>query len=228
MPPLAEGVPTSKPAPEKAADFLLRQVRAHPHEVTILALGPLTNLGLAIRLDDEFAGLAKELVFMGGSFRPAPAANEFSLEYLYTPRLEFNFRWDPEAAKIVLHAPWAELTQVPVDPTTRTLFTPELKQRATASSTAVARYVRQYGETLPMWDELAAAVWLDRSLATRSETMAVDVDTDSGAGYGNTLSWPSGKGPGAGERDATVVFDVDVSGLEQFVVDSFNRAEAYK
>jgi inosine-uridine nucleoside N-ribohydrolase len=223
VPPLAEGAPTTKPLSETAAAFLVRQVHEHPHEVTILALGPLTNLALAARLDDNFTALAKELVFMGGSFRPTPAANEFALEYMFTPRLEFNFRWDPEATKIVLHAAWARLTQVPVDPTTRTLFTPELKRRATASGTPVARYVAQYGQTFPMWDELAVAVWLDPSLVTHGEKIAVDVDTDAGAGYGNTLSWPAGKGPGLGERDATVVFEVDVPRLEQLVVRLFNQ-----
>ena len=225
VPPLGEGAPTTKALTETATTFMIRQVRSHPHEVAILALGPLTSIALTVRLDDDFAGLAKELVFMGGSFRPNPAANEFALEYTYTPRLEFNFRWDPEATKIVLHAPWPKLTQVPVDPTTKTMFTPDLKRRASASGTRVARYVAQYGETYPMWDELAAAVWLDPWLATRSEKIAIDVDTDAGAGYGNTLSWPAGKGPGLGERDATVVFDVDVARLEQLIVERFNRPE---
>ena len=77
-----------------------------------------------------------------------------------------------------------------------------------------------------MWDELAAAVWLDPSIATRREVVAVDVDTDSGAGYGNTLSWAAGKGPGLGERDVSVVFDVDGARLNALVVDRLTRAVA--
>ncbi len=162
----------------------------------MLALGPATNIGLAVRLDDHFAAQARELVFMGGSFNPVPADNAFALEYLHTPRLEFNFRWDPEAAKIMLQAPWRKITQAPVDPTTKTFFSPELIKRATAADTALCRYVAKYAEGFPLWDELAAAVWLDPSIVTRQETVAVDVDTDGGgAGYGNTLSWPAGKGP---------------------------------
>lgn len=223
VPPLEEGAPTTKPLLETATAFMLRHVHAHPHEVTILALGPLTNVALAVRLDDEFASLAKEIVFMGGSFSPHPAANEFAVEYMYTPRLEFNFRWDPEAARIVLHAPWKKLTQVPVDPTTKTLFTPELQKRATAAGTPLTKYVAKYAEPFPLWDELAAAVWLAPEIVTRREMLAVDVDTDGGAGYGNTLSWPAGHGPGVGERDVEVVFDVDAVKFERLVVELLNR-----
>ena len=220
------GAPTTRPSTEVAANFLVRKVREFPGEVTILALGPLTNLALAVRLDDGFAAAARELVFMGGSFSPHPAGNAFALEYMFTPRLEFNFRWDPEAAKITLRAPWRSLTQVPVDPSTKTLFTAEMIARVAAADTALARYVAKYAESFPLWDELAAAVWLDPSIATRREVVAVDVDTDSGAGYGNTLSWAAGKGPGLGERDVSVVFDVDGARLNALVVDRLTRAVA--
>ena len=226
VPALPEGAPTMQPAAEAAANFLVRKVREFPGEVTLLALGPLTNLALAVRLDDGFAVAAKELVFMGGSFSPHPAGNAFALEYLFTPRLEFNFRWDPEAAKITLHAPWRSLTQIPVDPSTKTLFSAEMIARVAAADTPLARYVAKYAESFPLWDELAAAVWLDPSVATRRETLAVDVDTDSGAGYGNTLSWAAGKGPRLGERDVGVVFDVDVAKLNALVVDRLTRAVA--
>jgi purine nucleosidase len=223
VPPLLEGEPRIRAAAETAAGFLVRKVREFPGEVTVLALGPYTNIALAVRLDDSFAGLAKELVLMGGSFSPKPAENEFAREYLYTPRLEFNFRWDPEATQIALHAPWKRVLQVPVDATTRTLFTRELAARATAADTPVARYVAQYAQPYPMWDEVAVASWLEPELITKSEAMAVDVDTDHGAGYGNTLSWPAAGGPGLGERGVEVVLGIDVPRFEQWCVDAFTR-----
>jgi inosine-uridine nucleoside N-ribohydrolase len=223
VPPLVEGDPTTRAVAESAAGFLVRKVHEFPGEVTVLALGPCTNVALAVRLDDSFAGLAKELVVMGGSFSPKPAENEFAREYLYTPRLEFNFRWDPEATQIVLHAPWRRVLQVPVDATTRTLFTKELAARATAADTPVARYVAQYAQPYPMWDEVAVASWLEPELITKSEAMAVDVDTDHGAGYGNTLSWPTDGGPGLGERRVEVVLDIDVPRFEQWCVDELTR-----
>jgi len=223
VPPMIEGEPMLKPAAGTATDFLIQKVREFPGEVTILALGPCTNLALACRLDDSFAAGAKELVLMGGSFNPRAADNAFALEYLYTPRLEFNFRWDPEAAHIVLNAPWRHLTLIPVDPTTKTLLSREMIDRIAAASTPVSKYVAKYAESFPLWDELGAAVWLQPEIVVRREAVAVDVDIDHGAGYGNTLSWPGGKRPGLGERDIDVIFDIDGAKLNHLVVDLLSR-----
>ena len=59
LPKLEEGEPTTKPSTEDAAHFLIREVRAHPHAVTIYAAGPLTNIALAISIDPEFARLTQ-------------------------------------------------------------------------------------------------------------------------------------------------------------------------
>ena len=223
VPPLQEGEPHTKASTETAAAFMIRMVHKYPGEVSILALGPSTDIALAIRLDDQFASLAKELVVMGGSYSPHAADNDFALEYIYTPRLEFNFRWDPEATSIMLRAPWKKITQVPVDPTTKTLFTPALIKRCTQADTPVTRYIAQYAQGFPLWDELAVAVWLDPKIVTRSDVMAVDADIDHGAGYGNTLSWAAGHGPGLGERDVNVVFDIDLPSFESLCAELFNR-----
>ena len=97
---MAEGQPTIKAIDEDAAHFLIRQVRAHPHQVTIYAAGPLTNIALAISIDPEFAELTKGIVMMGGSLNPQTDDPEFAT----SPRHEFNFWFDPEAAHIVLRA----------------------------------------------------------------------------------------------------------------------------
>lgn len=218
IPELPEGAPSLQAAPGHAAQFLIDQVRAHPGEVTIWAAGPLTNLALACRLDPEFASLARELVFMGGSFRPVPGDNFFAHEYRHTPRHEFNLRWDPEAAAIVLAQPWARITQVPVDATTRTLWTPALQQRVGRATKPWSAYLGQHGRTLPMWDEVAAAIWLDERLITREESLLIGVDTAFTANYGGMLSWPLGRGPGLGEQPARVVTDVDVAGVERLAL----------
>jgi inosine-uridine nucleoside N-ribohydrolase len=224
VPPSPEGEPTTKPLAEPADAFLVRKVREFPGEVSILALGPQTNVALALKRDAGFAETAKGIVIMGGSFNPHAANNEFALEYVHTPRLEFNFRWDPEAADQVLRAPWRKIILSPVDPTTDTQFRPELIRRIAAGGSPVARYVSRHLEGFPMWDELAAAVWLEPGIVTRRVTMAVGVDTEpQGAGYGSTLSWPAGKGPGRGERDVEVVLEVAVPRLEQIVGDLLAR-----
>lgn len=222
VPPSPAGEPKIKAARESAASFLVRKVREFPGQVSIVAAGPLTNLALASRLDPEFSSLAKELVFMGGSFKPtsasAPGAADFAVEYANSPRREFNMRWDPEAASMVLHEPWKKITEVPIDPTTATFFKPEFIQDVAKGQAPFAAYLGQFGQSYPMWDELAVAVWLDPSIAKRSATLLVDVDTSFSASYGDTLSWSVGEGPGVGERPVNVVFEADVPKLEQMAL----------
>jgi purine nucleosidase len=217
------GNPHHKAAADTAADFLVRQVRAHPGEITIIAAGPLTDIALAARLDSKFSSLAKELVFMGGSYNPIAADNAFAAEYVNAPRLEFNMRWDPEAASLVLHEPWKKITQIPVDPTTRTFFRPELIERVARGKAPFAAYIGKFGQSYPMWDELAVAAWLDPALITRQARLLVDVDTSFSAGYGNTLSWAVGGGPGLGEQEVQVVQDIDVAKFEALTIELLTR-----
>lgn len=220
VPPLAEGEPTTKPSAEIAANFLARQVRESPGEISILALGPFTNLALAAKLDESFAANAKELFVMAGSFNPdGSKVDEFSLQFIHTPRVEFNSRWDPEAARIMLHAPWRRITVVPTDATIGTKLTPDLVREAAAAGTRAGQYLARYAEIgFPMWDETAAEAWLDPSLVRRQGRLAMDIAIDHGPAYGATLSWPAGGGPGLGEPDVTVVRAIDVPRLERLFV----------
>ncbi len=189
IPPLPEGQPTAKPAAEDAAHFLIRVVHEYPHEVTIYEGAPMTNLALAISIDPDFPKLVKELVFMGGSLNPESTNPEFA----NNPRHEFNFWFDPEAAHIVLRAPWKKIVCTPTDISIQTHMTAAMVKQIAASGTPLAQYVVKFAMLTPgadiMWDELAAAAWLDPTIITRSETRHMSVDIDHGAGYGNTLTW---------------------------------------
>ena len=220
VPPLIEGDPTTKPSPEIAANFLIRQVHEFPGQITVYAAGPLTNVALAIRLDPEFSSLVKELVLMGGSFEPIPNGTPFALEYANTPRLEFNFRWDPEAAHIVFHSPWKKVVQVPVDPTTLASLKPEMIAAITSVHTPLTDYLKKYAEAgYPLWDEMAAAVWLDPSIIAKSKEVYEDVDTSFTAGYGNTLSRDQEHVPDESSQSVQVVQEVDVPKLEKLFVE---------
>jgi purine nucleosidase len=223
VPPSPAGEPRIKASPEPAAAFLVRAVHEYPGQVTIIAAGPLTDLAMAARLDPQFASLARELVFMGGSYNPVAADNAFAEEFANAPRREFNMRFDPEAASIVLHEPWKKITQVPIDPTTRTFFKPEFFRQLRSGRAPFDGYLADFGQPYPMWDELAVAVWLDPTLVTRSATLLVDVDTSFTAGYGDSLSWSMGSGPGMGERAALVVQEVDVPRFEHMTLDLLSR-----
>jgi len=156
---------------------------------------------------------------MGGSIEPIPTSSPFSLEFRNTPRLEFNFRFDPEAARIVLHQPWKKFVQVPIDPTTTTQLTQGMLDEIGTAKTPAAQYIAKYGEVgYPLWDELAAAIWLDPSIITKSMECYEDVDTSFTAGYGNTLSWDAAHAPGLGEQKLTVIQEVDVTKLDKLFV----------
>jgi inosine-uridine nucleoside N-ribohydrolase len=226
VPPLPEGDPETKPAPGAAAEFLVRKVREFPGAVTILAMGPFTNLALAARLDENFAALAEGLVFMGASFNPVVhTEDEFAMQFIHSPRVEFNCRFEPAAASIMLRAGWKNLTCIPLDATVEPRLTDELVARATAADTPAARYLKNFaGRGFPLWDEIAAAVLLDPRIATDTAWLALDIATDPGAGYGATLSWPPGGGPGLGEPDVNVVRAIDRVRFEEMFVALMARA----
>ncbi len=209
VPALPEGNPTTKPADEDAAHFLIRMVHKYPHEVTIYEGGPMTNLALAISIDPQFPELAEGLVFMGGSLSPRTDNPEFA----NTPRHEFNFWFDPEAAEIVLRAPWKKIVCTPTDISVKTHLTPAIAKQIEASGTALAHYVARFAMFTPvadiMWDELAAAAWIDPSLITKRETRYMEVDLDRGAGYGNTLTWTEKDKPKLAGQPVEIQMDLD-------------------
>jgi purine nucleosidase len=213
VPPLPEGQPTTRPSTEDAAHFLIRMVRKYPHEVTIYEGGPMTNLALATSLDPQFPELAQELVFMGGSLSPQTDNPEFATN----PRHEFNFWFDPEAAEIVLRAPWKKIVCTPTDISIKTHVTPAMMKQIEASGTPLARYVAHFAMYDPgadiMWDEITAEAWIDPTLITQSETRYMEVDLDRGAGYGNTLTWTEKDKPARAVQPIEIQVDLD---LEKF------------
>jgi purine nucleosidase len=216
---MPDGKPATKPADEDAAHFLLRMVHKFPNQVTIYAGGPMTNLALAISIDPEFAALAKELVFMGGSFNPRTDDPEF----VNTPAHEFNLWFDPEAAHIVLRAPWKKVVCTPVDISVKTRLTSGLIERIKAGDSPAARYIGKYarlrGNYNYLWDELAAVAWLEPSLITKKEMLYMDIDLDRGAGYGNTLSWTEQNKPRAEMHPVEVQDDLDLEKFYKMFVD---------
>jgi inosine-uridine nucleoside N-ribohydrolase len=205
VPPMPEGAPAIKPSAEAAANFLVRMVRKYPHEVTIYAAGPMTNLATAIALDPQFPELSKELILMAGSINPRTDDPEFAL----SPSHEFNFWMDPEASTAVLHAHWPRVVVTTVDISVKTRMEKDLIEEIRKSRTPAAQYVAQYAHANYLWDELAAVAWLDPSIITKTKKLYMDVDTDHGAGYGNTLVWRPGSQPGMGEILVEVQDDSD-------------------
>ncbi len=90
--------PQRQPVSSHAVDVIIQKIMEAPGEITLVAVGPLTNLALAVRREPRIAQLVREVVLMGGALRVPGNV---------TPVSEFNIFADPHAAHIVMHAGWA-------------------------------------------------------------------------------------------------------------------------
>lgn len=208
VPPLAEGEPTTKPLNEFAPDFIIRMVHAYPGQVTIWAGGPLTNIALAIRKDPSVPELAKQLVLMGSGYNVSEGGIQGG-----NGRREFNWWFDPEAVRIVMSAPWKKITITPNDVSVKTRMSPELQARISKVDTPLTRYLRKYFEPSLMWDEIAAAAFLDPAVITKSEQLYVNIDINHGASYGQTIFADQKTQMPSWWKIATVQFDLDTDRL---------------
>ena len=216
VPALPEGAPHTKPLDEDAAHFLIRQVHAHPHLVTIYAAGPLTNIALAVSIDPHFAELTLGIVIMGGSLNPRTDDPEFAIN----PRHEFNFWFDPEAAHIVLRAHWPRIDLTTVDISIKAMFTQEMLDAISKSPNPAARYIASYSQDrYYLWDELAACAWLDPSIITKTRDVYMDVDLSHGPGYGDTLTWTENLKPALDVRLVHAQIDLDLARFTKMFVD---------
>src|SRR5215469_12108665 len=138
VPPMPEGEPHIESAQGTAAEFIIQMVHKYPGEVVLWAGGPLTNYALALKLDPSIATLAKEFVMMGGGlYADKGAIDPGAID----ARREFNWWFDPEAARIVLRAPWKKITITPIDITVQKQLYMDIDTDHDAS----------YGKTL-FWD----------------------------------------------------------------------------
>ena len=212
-----EGMPAAKPSSEDAAHFLVRMVRQYPHQVAIVADGPMTNLALAVRLDPEFPSLVRELLFMGGSLNPVSDEPEWEVD----PRHEFNFWFDPEAAHIVLTAPWTRVTAFTVDVSIKTHFTKAMAEQIANRGTPLGAYLLKYFYTEVdfMWDELPAVAAVDPTFITKEKDYYLDVNLEHGPNYGDTLSWPERDKPSLTGPPIHVVTDVNQEKFNRLFID---------
>ncbi|WP_297845360.1 nucleoside hydrolase [Pseudomonas sp.] len=191
---------------ESAAQFIIDSVKHNPHEVTLLAVGPLTNIALAIRTAPEIVPLIKRIVYMGGAIE-IPGNT--------TPAAEFNWWFDPEAARIVLRQP-IEHVIFPNDVCEKVMFDASVYKRIVAKTGVIPDlYKSVLGPTFAKdpsyhsftWDSLPALFLVHPEMVTDAKDMWVDVDTHFGPDYGRALGYK--KGAPVGTQKAKVVFGID-------------------
>ena len=207
LPHLDEGLPSTPPAQGLAAGFLVRTVHAHPHQVTVIAAGPLTDVALAIRMDPSFAADAKALVLVGGLLDTSLASLTGHADFAS----DFNLIFDPEAAHIALTAPWPRITAVG-NVANGVVMDRALMDRIAAVKTPLTEYLSRYLRPLPLWDEMATAIAADPTLVTKSIDAFMDVDVAGGLGYGRAEVWPEALAPkDMGVRQVTIVQGIDTA-----------------
>ncbi|MGX9348299.1 nucleoside hydrolase [Microbacterium sp. KNMS] len=210
-------------ARESAVDLLLRLSREHAHELEIVAVGPLTNLALALDADPDLPSRVRAVTIMGGaSFVPGNV----------TPGAEANIWHDPEAAQRVFDAAWP-VTMVGLDVTMRTLLTEEHRARLAAGGRAgryaadildhyFGYYAQVTGErTSANHDALAVAVGCGLVSTVVAPVVHVEVDTTHGPSRGRTVADLRGMWRGWPEVDGArhrVVLEVE-PGFEDRMVD---------
>ncbi len=182
--------PTTQAVAMSAAQWIVEQVMTHPGEITLVPIGPLTNIALALRLEPRIAQHAKEVVLMGGNaIVPGNA----------TPAAEANIHNDPEAADVVFGASW-RVTMVGLDVTHRVHMTGDHIARYAQIGTPMTDHVskilpvyqdffeKQYGISgIFIHDSSAIAYLIDPTLF-KIEQWPVRVET---VGFGRGKTWPS-------------------------------------
>lgn len=201
-------------APSRAATFIADAIRERPGEVTVVAIGPCTNVATALLLDPQVATCVAEIVVMGGAL---------GVPGLVTPRVEFNAGYDPESLAIVL-ASGAHVTLVPLDVTTRTHMTPRDLARVAAGGTPLhaflvatsrpwQRFAMEVRGLPGFWlhDPLALAYALDPAILQLTP-MHVAVELGGALTAGQLLGYPDSARflrPAPGPVNARVALELD-------------------
>lgn len=174
--------------PRFGPDLIIQMVHAAPHQITLVPVGPLTNIALAVEKDPSIVPLVKEVILMGGSISGGNV----------NAAAEANIANDPEAAQIVFQAGWP-LTMVGLDVGDKTLLSRKYLDQLASNHGPVSDFIYAVAKYLidlsaqfdspgtPMYDPLAVGVALDATLVKAPE-MHVDVETRGEFTRGETVA----------------------------------------
>lgn len=224
-PPPPGGRPKKQAERESAMEFIIRTVNSNPGQVTITAIGPLTNVAMALRQEPGLAPKIKRLVIMGGAI--ASLGNGAGN---ITPNAEFNIWVDPDAARIVLRS-GVPITLTPLNVTRKTKFSKDWYEKVVAVDTPLTALIRErMGPAFAkdpnsgpqMYDQLTLGALIDPTLV-KTVDLYVAVETSPGPACGTTVG---GEKPWEGAEDAkqvTVQYDVDFDRFIRMFVERITR-----
>lgn len=177
-----------KADPRFGPDLIIEIIHGAPHEITLVPVGPLTNIALAIQKDPSIVPLVKEVILMGGSLKGGNV----------NAAAEANIYNDPEAAQIVFQAGWP-ITMVGLDVGDKTLFGRKQLDELGRNHGPMSDFTYKVGKFLvelaekfgdsgtPMYDPLAVGVAIDATLVT-APAMHVEVETRGDFTRGETVA----------------------------------------
>ncbi|KAG4025342.1 hypothetical protein MFRU_060g00180 [Monilinia fructicola] len=199
-----------------ASAFMIEMVHRYPGQVSIYSGGSLTNVALAVRSDDKFASLAKELIIMGG-YIDSNLVQATGSVLQADLSSDINLMIDPEAAKIAFTAAFPKITfagNVANQVMSTQAFLDEIHEIKNKYSDIVHEY---YGTEFPFWDETAAAIMVDQSIVTNSSSFYVDVDISYGSpSYGNIHAYQAALMP-PGLREVNYVTEINGDSLKKII-----------
>ncbi len=206
---------SEEPVNESAAEMIVRLARERPGELHIVAIGPLTNLAVALQREPKLPELVKEVTIMGGAALVPGNV---------TPVAEANIHNDPEAAAAVFAASWF-ITMVPLDATMASLIEADDRDMLESSDLPVANaigemlntyfdfYVQFFGRrTSALHDPLAAAIAVGDVRLSEAPVVHIEIDTTQGPGRGQTICELRGRFLGHPEQPGArcrVVLSID-------------------
>jgi inosine-uridine nucleoside N-ribohydrolase len=215
-----------KPHHAAAVQFLISEIERRPGEVSILAIGPMTNIALALRLKPSIETKIKQIVFMGGNIKAAGNSS---------PWAEFNFWFDPEAARMVLRSRIPRKVMFALDVcNTAPIRKAEFDQIASAHTPIAELFREDLGNRYPgflkhpdgiayMWDSLAAAYLIDPSFVTKWDTQHLDVQAAWDRFYGATIPLARGVAPAA--TPVTVATEINFQRVFAIFKDRLTRKD---
>ena len=182
--------PKTKPVSQHAIDYLIERFLTEPGEISLFAIGPLTNVALAIRKEPRFTKAVKEMIIMGGSIREGGNI---------TPQAEFNVYADPHAAHVVFHS-GIPITLIPLDVTHKCMLMAEHIQELKKHGSSVSRFIsdavtpyvnftehKTGVKGCALHDPLTLATIIAPELLTLEEHY-VEVDISTGPSMGSTFA----------------------------------------
>ena len=215
------GFAKKQPEPGTAMDFIIRTINANPGQVTIAAIGPLTNVAMALRYEPGLASRIKRIAIMGGAIGSLVdgAGN-------MTPNAEFNIWVDPEAARLVFRS-GVPISLTPLNVTRKTAFAKEWYDRIVAVDTPVTAllkermgpgFERDPNRAGQMYDQLTIGALIDPTLV-KTLDLFVDVDDHPGPNYGVTVGGQMIWEGAEGAKQMSVQYDVDFSRFIRLFID---------